>query len=152
MSTPSKGRVLVVDDERNITYVIRAMLEKSGYEALVFNDSTEALSAIDESMDAEDLDAVVTDLYMPGPGGMEILEHCKKNYPQLPVVIITAFGTVEAAVNALKTGAFDFSRESRKRIVDPATGLSNDPELPAALFPFQRDITRWALRSGRAAV
>ena len=104
----SKGRVLVVDDERNITYVMRAMLEKSGYEALVFNDSAEAIRAIDESMEAEDLNAVVTDLYMPGPGGMEILEHCKQHHPQLPVVIITAFGTVEAAVNALKRGAFDF--------------------------------------------
>jgi nitrogen regulation protein NR(I) len=108
MNTPSKGRILVVDDERNITYVIRAMLEKSGYEALVHNDSSEALSGIDASMEAEELDAVVTDLYMPGPGGMEILEHCKARYPQLPVVIITAFGTVEAAVSALKSGAFDF--------------------------------------------
>lgn len=105
---PSPGRVLIVDDERNITYVIRAMLEKSGYETLVFNDSSEALAAIDESMAAEELDAVVTDLYMPGVGGMEILEHCKQRYPRLPVVIITAFGTVEAAVSALKTGAFDF--------------------------------------------
>jgi two-component system response regulator AtoC len=102
------GRILIVDDERNITYVIRAMLEKSGYEALVFNDSKEALEAIDESMAAEVLDAVVTDLYMPGPGGMDILEHCKRRYPRLPVVIITAFGTVEAAVSALKSGAFDF--------------------------------------------
>lgn len=105
---PSPGRVLIVDDERNITYVIRAMLEKSDYETLVFNDSGEALTAIDESMEAEDLDAVVTDLHMPGVGGMEILEHCKKRYPRLPVVIITAFGTVEAAVSALKSGAFDF--------------------------------------------
>jgi two-component system response regulator AtoC len=108
MINPSKGRILVVDDEKNITFVIRAMLEKSGYEALVFNDSAEAIQGIDESVGAEDLDAVVTDLYMPGPGGMDILEHCKREHPQLPVVIITAFGTVEAAVSALKLGAFDF--------------------------------------------
>ena len=104
----TSGRVLVVDDEKNITFVVSAMLEKSGYEALTFNDSREALRAIDESMDAEEIDAVITDLYMPNVGGMEVLEHCKKYYPQLPVVIVTAFGTVEAAVSALKRGAFDF--------------------------------------------
>jgi nitrogen regulation protein NR(I) len=99
-----QGRVLVVDDEKNITFVIQAMLEKAGFEAVVFNDSAEALDALS----SEDVDLVITDLYMPGPSGMEILEHCQKNYPQLPIVIITAYGTVEAAVSALKRGAFDF--------------------------------------------
>jgi len=98
------GRVLVVDDEKNITLVIQAMLEKAGYEAAVFNDSIEAV----ESIENEDPDVIVTDLHMPGKGGMEILEYCQKNFPQLPVVIITAFGTVESAVAALKKGAFDF--------------------------------------------
>lgn len=98
------GRVLVVDDEKNITFVIQAMLEKAGFEAVVFNDSAEAL----EALSSEDVDLVITDLYMPGPGGMEILEYCKKSHAQLPIVIITAYGTVEAAVSALKRGAFDF--------------------------------------------
>ncbi|OFZ21094.1 MAG: Fis family transcriptional regulator [Bdellovibrionales bacterium GWB1_55_8] len=80
------------------------MLEKAGYEAAVFNDSIEAV----ESIENEDPDVIVTDLHMPGKGGMEILEYCQKNFPQLPVVIITAFGTVESAVAALKKGAFDF--------------------------------------------
>jgi nitrogen regulation protein NR(I) len=102
------GKILVVDDEKNITFVIQAMLEKAGHSTLVYNDSNEAIAAIDEAADAGDLDCVVTDLYMPGPGGMEILAHVQKNFPQLPVVIITAFGTVEAAVSALKKGAFDF--------------------------------------------
>jgi nitrogen regulation protein NR(I) len=100
----SGGRILVVDDEKNITFVMQAMLEKAGYVSLVFNDSTKALRAID----SEEIETVVTDLYMPGPGGMEILDHCKKNFPQLPVVIITAYGTIESAVSALKQGAFDF--------------------------------------------
>lgn len=98
------GRVLVVDDEKNITFVIQAMLKKADIEAIAFNESAEALEAVQ----SEDVDAVITDLYMPGPGGMEILEYCQKNYPQLPVVIITAYGTVESAVSALKKGAFDF--------------------------------------------
>ncbi|OFZ55283.1 MAG: Fis family transcriptional regulator [Bdellovibrionales bacterium RIFOXYC1_FULL_54_43] len=80
------------------------MLEKVGYEAAIYVDSREAL----ESLQDEDPDVVITDLHMPGPGGMEILEHCQKNFPQLPVVVITAYGTVESAVSALKRGAFDF--------------------------------------------
>jgi nitrogen regulation protein NR(I) len=100
----SSGRVLVIDDEKNITFVIQAMLERAGFEAVPFNDSGQALKAIEE----EEFDAIITDLYMPGIGGMEILEHCRKNFAQLPVVVITAFGTVEAAVTALKQGAFDF--------------------------------------------
>lgn len=100
----SRGRVLVLDDEKNITFVIQAMLERAGYETLVFNDSSLAMAALSE----EEVDLVVTDLYMPGPGGMEILAFCQKTLPQLPVVLITAYGTVESAVAALKRGAFDF--------------------------------------------
>lgn len=99
-----QGRVLVIDDEKNITFVVQAILERAGYEAIIFNDSAEAL----ESIGTDDVDMIITDLYMPGPGGMEILEFCQRNFPQLPVVIITAYGTVESAVNALKRGAFDF--------------------------------------------
>ncbi len=98
------GRILVVDDEKNITFVIQAMLQKANFEVIVFNDSAEALDA----MGSEDLDVVITDLYMPGLGGMEILDYCQKNHVQLPVVVITAYGTVESAVSALKRGAFDF--------------------------------------------
>ncbi len=99
-----QGRVLIVDDEKNITFVIQAMLEKERFETLVFNRSAEALEAIA----SEEIDLVISDLYMPGPGGLEILEYCQQNFPQLPVVVITAFGTVEVAVSALKKGAFDF--------------------------------------------
>src|SRR5262245_12849652 len=94
------GRILIVDDEKNITLVIQAMLQKAGFETLVFNDSAEALKAID-SEEGDDLQLIITDLYMPGPGGMEILEHCHRTRPELPVVIITAYGTVESAVAAL---------------------------------------------------
>ncbi len=99
-----KGRVLVVDDEKNMGLVIQAMLERAGFEVLCFSDAREAVDAIE----SEELDTIVTDLYMPGFGGMEVLEHAKRHQSQVPVVMITAFGTVESAVNALKNGAFDF--------------------------------------------
>ncbi|MEK6706210.1 MAG: sigma-54 dependent transcriptional regulator [Bdellovibrionota bacterium] len=98
------GKVLVIDDEKNITLVIQAMLERAGFKAAVFNDSRTAIKSIEGL--APDL--VITDLYMPGTGGMDVLEYCQKNHHQLPVVIITAYGTIEAAVQALKRGAFDF--------------------------------------------
>ncbi len=100
------GRILVVDDEKNITFVIHAVLERAGFEVLVFNDPLEAMQVLE----SEEVDTVITDLYMPGLGGMEILEYCQKHHhlQQLPVVIMTAYATVESAVNALKKGAFDF--------------------------------------------
>ena len=139
-----QGRVLVIDDEKNITFVVQAMLERAGFEAIVFNDSTEALDALS----SEEVDAIITDLYMPGQGGMEVLEACQKNYPQVPVVIITAFGTVESAVNALKRGAFDFITKPfdqveflsvvkkavathRQRQKEPIIYLQNVPQLGA---------------------
>lgn len=102
----SRGSVLIIDDERNLTFVLQAMLSRAGYEVVAFNDSLEALQVIQHS--AQSLDLVITDLYMPGPGGMQILEACQKVRSDVPVVMMTAFGTVEAAVNALKRGAFDF--------------------------------------------
>jgi nitrogen regulation protein NR(I) len=98
------GRVLVVDDEKNIGFVVQAMLERAGFEAVALSESTAAMEAVTD----EEFDVVITDLYMPGPGGMEVLEHCHKTRPQMPVVVITAYGTVESAVAALKRGAFDF--------------------------------------------
>ncbi len=99
-----KGRVLVLDDEKNMVLVISAMLERAGFEVMAFQEPRAALEVIE----SEELDAVITDLYMPGVGGMEVLTHAKRFQPQVPVVMITAFGTVESAVNALKNGAFDF--------------------------------------------
>jgi nitrogen regulation protein NR(I) len=97
-------KVLVVDDEKNITFVIQAMLTKAGYEVQTLNDSSQAARLLDGGT----FDTVITDLYMPGIGGMEILAHCQEHHPRLPVVVITAYGTIESAVSALKKGAFDF--------------------------------------------
>ncbi len=98
------GKILVVDDEKNITFVIQAFLERAGFETVVFNDSSKAMEAIQKDR----FDVIITDLYMPNAGGMDVLALCQKVQPSVPVVIITAYGTVEAAVSALKSGAFDF--------------------------------------------
>jgi DNA-binding NtrC family response regulator len=98
------GSVLVLDDERNIVTVLKAILEKRNFQVEGFTDPREALNALRSRR----FDAAVTDLYMPEIDGMAFLEESKRLYPSLPVVMITAFGTVDSAVDAIKRGAFDY--------------------------------------------
>jgi DNA-binding NtrC family response regulator len=98
------GRVLVVDDEKNLTLVLKEILSRAGFEVLAFNDPEKAL----ESLESEPLDAVITDLAMPGKDGFAILDFCRKFRPEVPVILLTAFGTVDSAVAALRRGAADF--------------------------------------------
>jgi two-component system response regulator AtoC len=99
-----KSSVLVLDDERNIVTVLKAILEKRDFYVESFTDPREALNALRSRR----FDAAVTDLYMPDIDGMGFLEEVKRLYPGLPVVMITAFGTVDSAVDAIKKGAFDY--------------------------------------------
>jgi two-component system response regulator AtoC len=98
------GRVLVVDDEKNLTLVLKEILSRAGFEVLAFNDPEKAL----ESLESDALDAVVTDLAMPGMDGLAILDFCRKFRPEVPVILLTAYGTVDSAVAALRRGAADF--------------------------------------------
>lgn len=102
----SNKKVLVVDDEKNITFVIKAILEKGGFKVDTQNNPLEALKAL--SQPDHGYSAVITDLYMPEMNGMVLLDEIKSTQPELPVIMITAFGTVESAVEALKKGAFDY--------------------------------------------
>jgi two-component system, NtrC family, response regulator AtoC len=101
---PSKDQILVVDDEANIRRVLAAQLAREGYEVHTAEDGEQALAMLRE----HHIDLVITDLRMPKLGGMELLRHALLVDPDLPVVIVTAHGTVDNAVEALKTGAFDY--------------------------------------------
>ncbi len=96
--------ILVVDDEANYVTVMQALLEEANYEALTALSGAEALKVAAQS----DLDAVLTDMKMPKMSGIELLDELKRLYPDIPVIIMTAFGTVEKAVQAMKKGAFDY--------------------------------------------
>ena len=98
------GSVLVVDDEKNIVTVLKAILEKRDFVVNGFTDPKQAL----DSLRKENYDAVITDLYMPEIDGMAFLGEVIRLYPGLPVIMITAFGTVDSAVDAIKKGAFDY--------------------------------------------
>jgi two-component system NtrC family response regulator len=96
--------ILIIDDEQNYLLVLQALLEDRGYAVTALPDPETALHFLEES----EVDVVITDMKMPKLSGREVLEHVKKNYPHVPVLIMTAFGTIEAAVEAMKIGAFDY--------------------------------------------
>jgi DNA-binding NtrC family response regulator len=96
--------ILVVDDESNYLTVMEALLGEAGYEVLTAPSALEALKIAG----ASDLDLVLTDMKMPKMSGIELLEEFNRLYPELPVIIMTAYGTVEKAVTAMKKGAFDY--------------------------------------------
>ena len=97
-------RILIVDDEPSIRMVLRAHLNRSGYEVTAAENGAEAISLLRN----ENYHLVVSDLKMPVVGGMEVLSHCIDTYPGLPVILITALGTVDSAVEAIKNGAQDY--------------------------------------------
>ncbi|RMH44516.1 MAG: sigma-54-dependent Fis family transcriptional regulator [Deltaproteobacteria bacterium] len=97
------GRILVADDERNLRRVLSAILQRDGYEVVEATDGAEALERLDS-----DIDVVITDLKMPRVDGMEVLEQVTRREPGTPVIMITAFGTVDNAVASVKAGAFDY--------------------------------------------
>lgn len=99
------GRLVVVDDEPNICRVLNALFERAGYKVTTFNDATEALNAIIED---PEIDAIITDLMMPEFSGLDLLRALRERGLDHPVLMITAHGNVDTAVEAMKNGAFDY--------------------------------------------
>jgi DNA-binding NtrC family response regulator len=97
-------RVLIVDDEPDMGRLIDAGLRAIGIETRVTTSPTEAL----QLAGAEDFDVVLTDLNMPGMSGLELCTRIGECRPDVPVVVITAHGTLEAAIGAIRAGAYDF--------------------------------------------
>ena len=97
-------RVLVVDDEQNLRKVLAATLVREGYEVQVASDGEEALAALDR----DGADVVVTDLVMPKMDGLSLLRRVVAEHPDVPVIVVTAHGRIDRAVEAMKAGAFDF--------------------------------------------
>ncbi len=98
------SRILVVDDEANLRKVLAAILRKDGYEVAVAEDGEQALAEFEKN----GADVIISDLVMPRLGGMDILTRVKAARSDVPVILITAHGTVDSAVEAIKAGAFDY--------------------------------------------
>ncbi len=96
--------ILILDDEQNYLLVLDTILSDAGYKVTALSDPEMGLAFLEES----EVDVVVTDMKMPKLTGSQVLDHVKKHYPHIPVLIMTAFGSIESAVEAMRTGAFDY--------------------------------------------
>src|SRR5262245_53772877 len=115
------AKILVADDEQNLRRVLTALLRREGHEVVQAASGAEAIERL------SDVDVVITDLRMPGADGMDVLRTASRNHPHVPVIMITAYGSVGQAVEAIKAGAFDyiekpFEQEAIRTIVDKAIG------------------------------
>ena len=99
-----KGRVLVVDDERHQRDILRMILEGEGCETAVAGTARQALTAAR----SETFDIVLTDLKMPDQDGITLLTALLEAQPGLCVILMTAHGTIDSAVDAMRKGAFDY--------------------------------------------
>lgn len=102
--TNEQAHLLVIDDEKNYLLVLEALLLDAGYAVTALSDPEAALAFLDES----EVDVAITDMKMPRFSGKDVLAHIKKDYPHIPVLVMTAFGSIESAVDVMKMGAFDY--------------------------------------------
>ncbi len=98
-------RILVVDDEKNICMVLKMLLEDDGFTVITASTGREAIEYLSGG---EVIDLIITDLKMPDIDGMGILDFLREIENGIPLILITAYGSIEAAVDAMKKGAADF--------------------------------------------
>jgi two-component system response regulator AtoC len=103
----SGSTVLIVDDERTLARAIKAFLVEAGYEAEVAGDAETALDLLPRLRP----DLVFSDVRLPGMSGIDLLQRIQEFDPAIPVIIMTAYGTIQGAVEAVKLGAFDYMKK-----------------------------------------
>jgi len=99
-----KGKILIVEDEKSMREVLKILLEGEGYEVMTASDGLEGIAHLDKDI----FDLVVTDVKMPKVDGFEVLKRIKEISPDTIVIMITAFGTKESGIEAMKLGAYDY--------------------------------------------
>lgn len=98
------NNILVLDDEHNYLLLLETLLTDEDYTVTALQDPELGLAYLEES----EVDVVITDMKMPKMTGQEVLARIQKNYPHIPVLIMTAYGSIDAAVEAMRHGAFDY--------------------------------------------
>ena len=99
-----KMKMMLVDDEERFLFTTKKLISRKGYEIVTASSGAEAL----EELGSSNIHVVVLDVKMPGMDGMETLKAIKKKYPLVEVIMLTGHGTVESAVDGLKSGATDY--------------------------------------------
>lgn len=106
--------ILIVDDETSVRESLEKVLSKAGYATWTANSGHEALALLAHHQ----VDIVLSDLKMPDGDGVELLKSIKKDYPDIEVILLTGYGTIETAVDAMREGAYDFiSKPPKKAII-----------------------------------
>jgi DNA-binding NtrC family response regulator len=107
-------RVLVVDDEESIRYVLGTYLERQDCEVITAGSSEQALKVL-ETFDPE---VALVDIVLPGKNGLDLLSEIKQRHPDTEVVLITSQGSVETAVGAIRRGAYDYMQKPFRSLQD----------------------------------
>ncbi|MGC1403733.1 MAG: response regulator [Thermodesulfobacteriota bacterium] len=99
------GKILIVDDEVDLLELLELILaEKTHYSILTTNNPLEVSTILKE----QPVDLLITDLRMPAMGGIELIREVKKSYPDMPVIVITAYGSSQSAEESIAAGAYDY--------------------------------------------
>jgi two-component system NtrC family response regulator len=140
---PARARLLVVDDEQTQREMLERILARAGFCVRTASDGKQAL----ELLQADDFDLLLTDQRMPVVDGLQLLEQAQRLQPRLPVVLMTAYGTVSTAVEAMKRGAADyltkpFDRDELLLVVDKAIRQRRLEDEVASLHGVLKDRTQ----------
>ena len=110
------GRILVIDDEPSVRTVVRLTLEKAGYDVLEAENGEQAIEVINTGENRLVLDAVICDIRMPKINGVEAIDYFQREYPHVPLVVLTGYPETEMAVSFLrKERLITWSSQSRRR-------------------------------------
>jgi two-component system response regulator PilR (NtrC family) len=129
----SKQRILIVDDEPDIRELLEITLSRMGLETRSAEDYSNATHMLHD----ESFDLCLTDMKLPDGDGIALVEHIQQHYPNTPTAVITAHGSIDLAIKAMKCGAFDFvskpvSLETLRNLVDKALTLPSSPLLSSS--------------------
>jgi len=122
------GLILIIDDEETLSYFLKESLSEEGYEVLLARTGGEGLKLLDE----KEVDLVLLDLKLPDIEGSEVLKEIKASGGEMPVMMLTGYGTIDSAVEAMKLGAYDY--------------IEKPPDLTALKLIVARALESWALR------
>ncbi len=103
-----QGGVLVVDDEQDIRKVMRMTLEKQKYYVIEAEDGNQAITLLNEGEHPMVIDVIITDIRMPNINGIEAIDYFQREYPSVPLIVLTGFPDLDLAMNLMKRGVTDY--------------------------------------------
>lgn len=132
-ASTGNGRVMIVDDEPDIRKVVRMALQKAGYDVVEAEDGQKAIEIINTGENRLMLDVIICDIRMPKINGVEAITYFRKEYPRVPLIVLTGFPDTEMATSFLRDGVVDY-------LVKPVEGEKLKASVAKAMD--QREISR----------